>query len=74
MDRDGRVGRFLINVMMASGGYPSTVVPTENRTAYMHALEKASFGEDIAPLADVVAGLVEKRPAGEPLPAVPKGC
>ena len=41
--------------------------------AYMAALEKASVGEDIAPFADFVAGLVEKRLAGEPLPAVPKG-
>jgi hypothetical protein len=39
----------------------------------MHALEKASVGEDIARFADFVAGLVEKRLAGEPLPAVPKG-
>ena len=43
-----------------------------NRTP-MHALEKASVGEDIAPFADFVAGLVEKRLAGEPLPVVPKG-
>ena len=56
-----RVGRFLMNVMMASGGYPWTIIPVENRTAYMHALEKASVGEDIAPFADFVAGLVEKR-------------
>jgi hypothetical protein len=60
-----------MNVMMASGGYPSTIIPVENRTAYMHALEKASVGEDIAPFADFVAGLVEKRLAGEPLPPVP---
>ncbi|MGA8982628.1 MAG: Fic family protein, partial [Candidatus Acidiferrales bacterium] len=73
VDGNGRVGRFLMNVMMASGGYPWTVIPVENRTAYMHALEKASVGEDIAPFADFVAGLVEKRLAGEPLPAVPKG-
>jgi Fic family protein len=73
MDGNGRVGRFLMNVMMASGGYPWTVIPVENRTAYMHALEKASVGEDMAPFTDFVAGLVEKRLAGEPLPAVPKG-
>src|SRR5271155_637788 len=73
IDGNGRVGRFLMNVMMASGGYPWTVIPVENRTAYMHALEKASVGEDITPFADFVAGLVEKRLAGEPMPAVPKG-
>ena len=73
IDGNGRVGRFLMKVMMAPGGYPWTVIPVENRTAYMHALERASVGEDIAPFADFVAGLVEKRLAGEPLPAVPKG-
>jgi Fic family protein len=73
MDGNGRVGRFLMNVMMASGGYPWTVISVENRTAYMHALEKASVGEDIAPFADFVAELVERRLADEPLPAVPKG-
>jgi len=73
MDGNGRVGRFLMNVMMASGGYPWTVISVENRTAYMHALEKASVGEDITPFADFVAELVERRLAGEPLPAVPKG-
>jgi fido (protein-threonine AMPylation protein) len=72
MDGNGRIGRFLMNAMMASGGYPWTVVPVEERASYMNALEKASVGEDIAPFADFLAGLVKKRLAGGPLPAVPK--
>jgi hypothetical protein len=72
MDGNGRVGRFLMNTMMASGGYPWTVIPAGDRNAYVNALEKASVGEDIAPFADILAGLVRKRLAGEPLPAVPK--
>jgi hypothetical protein len=72
MDGNGRVGRFLMNTMMASGGYPWTVIPVTDRNAYVNALEKASVGEDIAPFADFLAGLVRKRLAGEPLPAVPK--
>jgi hypothetical protein len=43
-----------------------------DRTAYVNALEKASVGEDIVSFADFLAGLVKKRLAGEPLPAVPK--
>jgi hypothetical protein len=39
---------------------------------YMEALEKTSVGEDIVPFTDLLAGLVEKGLAGEPLPAVPK--
>ncbi len=72
MDGNGRVGRFLMNTMMASGGYPWTVIPVTDRNAYVNALEKASVGEDIAPFAGFLAGLVKKRLAGEPLPAVPK--
>ena len=73
MDGNGRMGRFLMNTMMAGGGYPWAVIPLSERKAYMACLEKASVGEDIGPFADFLAGLVEKRLAGEPLPEVPKG-
>jgi hypothetical protein len=72
MDGNGRIGRYLMNVMMASGGYPWTVVPVSDRNTYVNALEKASVGENIAPFADFLAGLVQKGLAGEPLPAVPR--
>ena len=72
MDGNGRMARFLMNTMMAAGGYPWTVIPLPERKAYMASLEKASVGEDIGPFADFLARLVEKRVAGEPLPAVPK--
>jgi Fic family protein len=72
MDGNGRMGRFLMNLMMAAGGYPWTVIPVTARKVYMEALEKASVGEDIGPFAEFLAGLVEQRLAGEPLPEVPK--
>lgn len=59
-DGNGRMGRFLMNVMMAAGGYPWTVVPLERRNDYMAALEFASVGEDIKPFARFLAGLVRK--------------
>jgi Fic family protein len=71
MDGNGRIGRFLMNVMMASGGYPWTVIPVSERNTYMHALERASVHEDIVPFAEFLAGLVRKGIAGEPLPGVP---
>src|SRR6516165_1061703 len=71
MDGNGRMGRFLMNLMMAGGGYPWTVIPVAERNAYMAALEKASVGEDIEPFADFLAALVEKRLAGKALPAIP---
>lgn len=58
-DGNGRMGRFLMNVMMASGGYPWTVVPLERRNEYMEALEQASVMQDIAPFASLLASLVK---------------
>jgi len=72
MDGNGRMGRFLMNLMLASGGYPWTVIPVGARKTYMDALEKASVDEDIVPFTDFLAGLVKKGLAGEPLPPVPK--
>jgi Fic family protein len=71
MDGNGRMGRFLMNLMMASGGYPWTVIPVGDRKIYIEALEKASVGEDTVPFGDFLYGLVKKGLAGAPLPAVP---
>jgi Fic family protein len=71
MDGNGRIGRFLMNLMMAAGGYPWTVISVAQRDAYMAALERASADENIGPFAQFVADLVTKRLAGEPLPPVP---
>lgn len=49
MDGNGRVGRFLMNVMLASGGYPWTIVHVEYRKEYLQALESASVEENIVP-------------------------
>jgi fido (protein-threonine AMPylation protein) len=51
MDGNGRVGRFLMNLMMASGGYPWTIVPLERRKGYLSALESASVAGNIKPFA-----------------------
>lgn len=72
MDGNGRMARFLMNLMLAAGGYPWTVVPTEERRAYMEALEQASVAENLGPFADFLGGLVRKGMAGGRPPAVPK--
>ena len=59
MDGNGRMGRFLMNTMMAAGGYPWTIVPVERRAEYMAALEAASVGQNISPFAEFLARLAK---------------
>jgi Fic family protein len=61
MDGNGRMGRFLMNAMMAAGGYPWTIIPVERRTEYMTTLESASVGQNIKPFAEFLAGLIERE-------------
>ncbi|MGH7847624.1 MAG: Fic family protein [Candidatus Binatia bacterium] len=70
-DGNGRIGRFLMNVMLAAGGYPWTVVPLERRDAYMIALEDASVRQNIAPFAGFLAQLVNEGLRGKTVAKVP---
>jgi fido (protein-threonine AMPylation protein) len=54
-DGNGRIARFLMNAMLASGGYPWTVIRVEDRAAYMKALESASVNMNIGPFAAFIA-------------------
>ena len=65
MDGNGRMGRFLMNAMLASGGYPWTVIPVEKRDEYMQALEEASVRQDIGPFAKFLGDLVVERMKGK---------
>ncbi len=67
MDGNGRLARFLMNLMLVPAGYVWTVIPVERRTEYMSALEQASSSANITPFAALVAGLAEAQ-AREPLP------
>ncbi len=58
-DGNGRMARFVMNAMLASGGYPWTVIRVEDRNAYLAALESASIDQDIAPFARFVAERVK---------------
>ena len=60
MDGNGRIGRFLFNTMLASGGYSWTVIPVDERDTYMATLEKASVDGDIADFAKFLNKLVKK--------------
>ena len=53
-DGNGRMARFLMNAMLASGGYPWTVIRVEDRMPYLVALDSASVDHDIGPFAGFV--------------------
>lgn len=59
MDGNGRIARFLFNAMLASGGYPWTVIPLNKRDEYMKALEEASVEGDISKFTQFLGELVE---------------
>lgn len=67
MDGNGRMARFLMNLMLASGGFPWTVIPVQERAAYMNALEMASTNQDIAPFATFIGHLVSEGMKGRPV-------
>jgi hypothetical protein len=54
-DGNGRMARFLMNAMLASGGYPWTVIRVKDRAAYMAALESASVQMNIGPFVAFIA-------------------
>lgn len=54
-DGNGRMARFVMNAMLASGGYPWTVIRVEDRNAYLAALDRASIDMKIGPFAEFIA-------------------
>lgn len=54
MDGNGRIARFLMNLMFISGGHNWNVIRVERRKDYMEALEQASVHENIVPFAQFV--------------------
>ena len=49
-----------MNVMLASGRYPWTVIPLDTLAEYMAALEEASVQINIEPFTRFLASLVQK--------------
>jgi len=54
-DGNGRMARFLMNAMLASGGYPWTVIRVEDRDSYLAALDRASIDVNVDPFAFFIA-------------------
>jgi fido (protein-threonine AMPylation protein) len=61
-DGNGRMARFLMNALLASGGYPWTIIRVEDRDTYLAALETASVDTDIRPFATFLTRQVQRSP------------
>lgn len=70
MDGNGRMARFLLNLMLTSGGYPWTVIPVQERDRYMNSLEEASVHLNIKPFVELISYLVSKTMKGEPVATI----
>ncbi|MBS4096292.1 MAG: Fic family protein [Sulfuricella sp.] len=66
MDGNGRMARFIMNVFLAAGGYPWTVVKVDDREEYMQALEAASVNDRIEPFAKFLATCIERSASHQP--------
>jgi hypothetical protein len=70
MDGNGRMGRFIMNLMLASGGYPWTVIPVQQRSKYMKSLEEASVHLNILPFVEFLSHLVNESMQGKPVASI----
>jgi len=61
MDGNGRIARFLMNLMFSSGGYSWLIIPVEKRNEYMEALESASVDQDITKFTKFIATLMNEE-------------
>ena len=63
-DGNGRMARFLMNVLLVTAGYPWTVVRVRRRAQYLDSLEAASTGGRIESFAAFIAEEMRARPEG----------
>jgi fido (protein-threonine AMPylation protein) len=61
---NGRMARFVMTAVLASGGYPWTVIRVEDRNLYLAALDRASIDMKIAKAIDEAIA-VAKVPTDE---------
>lgn len=61
MDGNGRLGRFLMNYLLVTGGYAWTIVTVQSRNEYLSALEQASTYGNIKPFANLITRLLREQ-------------
>lgn len=60
-DGNGRTSRLLMNYQLLASGFPPISIAKENRLEYFNALEAYAVEGNLAPFADMIAGLVEQQ-------------
>ncbi len=60
MDGNGRIARFIMNSLFASGGFPWTIISVSSRAKYFKVLEKASVEGDVAPFTRFILSEMKK--------------
>ena len=70
-DGNGRTARFLMNLMLASGGYPWTIIPVGERVEYMQALESASVEQNIIPFTEFLGRIIQSQMDGDDIAKLP---
>jgi hypothetical protein len=62
-DGNGRIARFVMNTLLAAGGYPWTIIQVDDRDEYLATLETASVAGDVRPFARFVARQMKRTGA-----------
>lgn len=62
-DGNGRIARFVMNTLLAAGGYPWTIIQVDDRDEYLATLETASVASDVRPFARFVAKQMQRTAA-----------
>jgi len=66
MDGNGRLARFILNLMLARGGWPWVIVTLDMRKRYMDALEEASVRKNIQPFTILINELLMQQSSAAP--------
>lgn len=60
-DGNGRTSRLIMNYQLLANGFPAISIAKENRLDYFNALETYALKGDLAPFAEMIAGLTDRQ-------------
>ena len=60
-DGNGRTSRLIMNYQLLANGFPAISIAKEDRLEYFNTLEAWAVEKNLAPFADLVAGLTERQ-------------